>query len=71
MSNLNHENPTIILIGPMSAGKSTVGQLLAEKLSLPSYSIDEFRWDYYAEIGYDQEKASEIAKTEGMVGTHR
>ncbi len=32
---------TIILIGPMMAGKSTVAALLAEKLGLPRYTVDE------------------------------
>ena len=34
-------NPTIILIGPLGAGKSTVGRLLAEKLGLPQCSLDD------------------------------
>ena len=70
MSNSNNQ-PTIILIGPMSAGKSTVGQLLSEKLSISRHSVDEFRWDYYAEIGYDKDTASAIGKAEGMAGLLR
>jgi shikimate kinase len=60
---------TIILIGPMSAGKTTIGKLLAEKLGLPQYALDEDRWEYYKEIGYDETLASQIAKSEqGMLG---
>ncbi|MBP5977492.1 hypothetical protein HW132_33470 [Brasilonema sp. CT11] len=45
----------IILIGPIAAGKTTIGALLAHRLSLPQYSMDERRWDYYKAIGYDKE----------------
>jgi shikimate kinase len=61
-------NSTIILIGPMSAGKSTIGALLAEKLACPRYSLDDLRWDYYKEIGYDESSADRIRQTEGMTG---
>jgi len=65
-------NSTIILIGPMSAGKSTVAKLLAEKLNLPNYSVDDDRWKYYNEIGYDETVASQIAKSDqGMLGLLR
>lgn len=46
-------NSEIILIGPVRAGKSTVGKLLADRLDLPQVSLDVVRWTYYAEIGYD------------------
>ncbi|MFW5692391.1 MAG: shikimate kinase [Chloroflexota bacterium] len=63
------QNPTIILIGPMSAGKSTVAELLAEKLQIPQYAVDDHRWDYYKEIGYDEAEASRIVESEqGMIG---
>jgi shikimate kinase len=63
---------TIILIGPMSAGKSTVAKLLAEKLGLPNYALDDDRWDYYKEIGYDSAEAKRIAESDaGMVGLLR
>jgi len=56
-------NPTIILIGPLGAGKSTVGRLLAEKLGLPQCSLDDLRWGYFDELGYDKEIASSIAQS--------
>ena len=55
----------------MSAGKSTVGALLAEKLVCPRYSLDDKRWGYYQEIGYDESIASKINNTEGMIGLLR
>lgn len=65
-------NPTIILIGPLGAGKSTVGQLLAQKLGLPYCSVDVVRWAYYAELGYDTALAAQIAQSDqGVRGALR
>lgn len=61
----------IILIGPIGAGKSTVGELLAQKLNLPQVSMDALRFEYYKEIGYDEELAKRIRETEGMWGVLR
>ncbi|EDX83128.1 hypothetical protein S7335_306 [Synechococcus sp. PCC 7335] len=58
----------IILIGPQTAGKSTVGALLANRLNLPQCSMDEHRWRYYQEIGYDEALAKQKQKTEGARG---
>lgn len=56
----------------MSAGKSTIAILLAEKLGLPHYAVDDDRWAYYEEIGYNKELAGKIAQSdEGMVGLLR
>ena len=49
----------IILIGPIGAGKSTLGRLLADRLEVPSVSMDQVRWDYYRAIGYDAAAAQE------------
>ena len=57
-------NPTIILIGPLGVGKSTVGHLLAEKLGLSQCSVDLVRWKYYAEIGFDNALASKLAESD-------
>lgn len=65
-------NTTIILIGPMSAGKSTIAKRLAQRLGVQRYELDELRWAYYRELGYDQEVASGIARSEeGMLGLIR
>ena len=61
----------IILIGPQTVGKSTVGELLAERLGLPQYSMDEQRWAYYKEIGYDETLAKKKRETEGVWGIIR
>lgn len=56
----------IILIGPIGAGKSTVGSLLANQLSLPQCSMDEHRWAYYSEIGYSEELAKHKREAGGF-----
>jgi shikimate kinase len=60
----------IILTGPIGAGKSTVGELLAQKLSLPQVSMDDLRVGYYNEIGYDEENAKRRCEAEGLWGVY-
>lgn len=55
----------------MGAGKSTLGKLLAEQLGRPQVSLDEIRWDYYKEIGYDRAVQQEIGEHEGFAGVYR
>ena len=58
----------IVLIGPMSAGKSTVAALLAEKLDLPRLEMGELRWELYRQAGYDDQVAREVYSKEGILG---
>ena len=53
---------TIILIGPIGAGKTTIGHLLADTLGLPLCSIDHVRSTYYEKVGYDTTLAAQIAE---------
>jgi len=57
----------IILIGPVRTGKSTIGKLLSERLGLPQVSLDDLRWKYYQEIGYDPDLAKRIRQTGGFI----
>lgn len=50
----------IILIGPPMAGKSTLAQSLSVAMNLPAYNLDELRWGYMREIGYDKALDDEI-----------
>jgi hypothetical protein len=45
----------IVLIGPTKAGKSTLALLLAARLGTPVCSLDDARWQYMREIGYDKQ----------------
>jgi shikimate kinase len=49
------------------AGKSTIGRLLADKLALPQVSLDNLRWKYYSEIGYDPDLAQEFRRQGGFL----
>lgn len=61
-------NQTIILIGPMGAGKTTIGKKLSERLGLHNVSLDEIRQPYYDEMGYDNDAARQIHAERGMAG---
>jgi shikimate kinase len=49
----------VILIGPISAGKSTLSKLIAEKLGIPCRRMDQVRIRYYYDL------AKHIVYTEG------
>ncbi|WP_100903991.1 shikimate kinase [Nostoc flagelliforme] len=61
----------IILIGPVRAGKSTIGRILAKKLQLPQISMDILRWNYYQARGWDKQQQQNIAENEGFAGVYR
>lgn len=56
----------IILIGPVGAGKSTIGALLATALGLPQVSLDDIRFDYFRELGYDEAFGRRLREEEGF-----
>ncbi|MDF1501041.1 MAG: hypothetical protein P1P76_11275 [Anaerolineales bacterium] len=58
----------VALIGPMSAGKSTIANLLSGRLGLPRLEMDELRWSYYAQAGYDEDIARKIYQEQGTLG---
>ena len=60
------ERNELILIGPIGAGKSTLGALIAKRTGLRQYAMDEYRWQYYDEIGYDAKHVKDIEKQHGF-----
>lgn len=56
----------IILIGPLATGKTTVGKLLSETLNIPALELDDLRWTYFAEIGYDPDHAEQLRREGGI-----
>jgi hypothetical protein len=57
----------IVLVGPVRTGKSTLAKLLAQRLGVPQVSLDEQRWRYYKENGYDEGLAQEIRSRGGFL----
>jgi hypothetical protein len=66
-SELQHGRSEIILIGPTKAGKSTLAVLLSQRLNQPHRSLDEERWRYMREIGYDEALAQAFRATGGFL----
>ena len=71
LSKINPSDSDIILIGPEGTGKSTIGKLLSQKLNLPQVSMDDIRWDYYKEIGWDADTQKQIRDQLGFAGVYR
>lgn len=71
LSKINSSNSDIILIGPMNTGKSTIGKLLSQKLNIPQVSMDEIKWEYYKEIGWEADTQKQIREQEGFAGVYR
>lgn len=65
-------NSSIILIGPIGVGKTTIGRLLAESLGLPLCSVDDVRSGYYEKVGYEKSLAATFGASEqGVRGVLR
>ncbi|KAF5533727.1 shikimate kinase, partial [Fusarium phyllophilum] len=58
--------PTIILIGPEGAGKTTVAKVLSEKLDRELFSLDRHRKELYAPFNYDDAYANKLYEQEGV-----
>ena len=61
----------VILIGPPGVGKTTNGKLLAERLGWAVYELDQLRFAYYYEIGYDDEEVSRLYHEGGLPAIYR
>jgi hypothetical protein len=48
----------VVLIGPLAVGKSTVGAALGASLGVKVCSVDDVRWGYFDQIGYDSAEAA-------------
>jgi hypothetical protein len=49
------------------AGKTTLAKLLAAELQIPRYSLDDLRWPYMKEIGYDKDLDNEFRRRGGFL----
>ena len=76
MNNNSVQLPTstaaeLILIGPTGAGKSTLGLLLADRLNLPSVSMDGVAEPYYNECNFGIAVFKKLRTEQGFLATHR
>ncbi|MDM8160436.1 shikimate kinase [Labilibaculum sp. K2S] len=61
----------LILIGPVAVGKTTTAKLLSEKLNKPLISMDDLRFDYYKEIGYDNNHMKHLFEKAGIMAIYQ
>ena len=57
---------TIVLIGPIGAGKSTQAELLSKKLGQPRCANDDVKEYYRTRIGFDPKTAQTIHDKQGL-----
>lgn len=50
----------------MNAGKTTIGEMLSKRLKLEWVQLDEIRWPYYEEAGYDKDTAKRLNAEGGL-----
>lgn len=62
---------SIVLIGPICSGKSTVSSMLSNMLNIPLCCMDDVRFTYYEEIGFSKQKQEEIRKQKGFKGVYK
>lgn len=56
---------TVIIIGPMTVGKTTVSELVAAQLGIPHVELDGVCRSYYEEAGYNRARAEELLAFQG------
>lgn len=56
---------TVILMGPIGAGKTTQSKLLAKKLDMPRCSYDEVKGKYWKKLGVNKETVDSIENEQG------
>ena len=62
------EETTIVLIGPICAGKSSVAEILAAKLGMTQYAMDDLRWELFADTDYDKNVARQLHEAGDTLG---
>ena len=57
----------IILLGSVAVGKTTTARLISEKINKAVISLDDLRFDYYKEIGYDHDHMKDLREKAGIM----
>ncbi|WP_435737530.1 AAA family ATPase [Cellulosimicrobium sp. PMB13] len=63
--------PRLVLVGPPAAGKSTLGELVAERTGAPFVDLDAVGDRYYGEVGWSVERLVERIAVVGRVAAER
>ena len=58
----------IVLIGPIGAGKSTLAKLLSTELGFSRCCMDDLRWPYMQEVGYEASVEKQMLAEDGHYG---
>jgi hypothetical protein len=61
----------IVLIGPVTAGKSTISEALATRLGAPRISLDAIAERYYVEYGFPKAEFERVRENEGFLTAYR
>lgn len=59
------------MVGPLAAGKTTLGKLVAESTGQPFVDIDEVSWTYGHEVGWTLNRLVERDKAVGWLASER
>lgn len=68
---MDTKNKNIIFIGPVGAGKSTQGQLVAKALNKQSISLDSVANRYYEANGFELSRFKKIKEQKGYLEAYR
>ena len=61
----------VILIGPIGAGKTTIGRIVAEKLGVNFYSLDEEEKSYTLSHGYSDDYYETLRREQGLIAADK
>jgi ABC-type branched-subunit amino acid transport system ATPase component len=55
---------SLVIIGPMGVGKSTLAEMLSRKLETERCCVDEKQWEYFSNWEFDQAKARQLIRAD-------
>lgn len=64
-------NNSIVLLGPIAVGKTTVAKKLSKKLNMPYVSYDLIKLNFFKEVGFSEDIKQKIVGKLGWKGVYR